>query len=159
MTVRLRPAMPADVPALARIEREAFSDPWDARAFLTLLDTPAVHVTVAERHGELLGYSVVTLVLDEAELSNLAVTGAARGTGLGRLLLEEALRAVRSHGASTVFLEVRESNTVARALYAAAGFVPVGRRPGYYSRPDEDAVVMRWTGAADGVGTVGGAME
>lgn len=145
MTVQLRDGSPDDVPSLVAIEREAFSDPWDARSFRSLLASVAVHVTVAERAGAVVGYAVVTQVLDEAELSNLAVAGSERGQGLGRRLLEEALRGARSRGATTMFLEVRESNLVARQLYESAGFAAVGRRAGYYRRPDEDAIVMRWT--------------
>jgi ribosomal protein S18 acetylase RimI-like enzyme len=54
-----------------------------------------------------------------------------------------------------MFLEVRASNAAARALYASAGFVAVGRRARYYRDPDEDAVVMRWRADAVGLPDVG----
>ena len=144
MTITLRAGGAADVPALVSIEREAFSDAWDARAFQSLLRAPAVRLFVLEERGELIGYAVITIVADEAELANLAVRRDRRGAGLGRRLLDHALAEARAVGAETMFLEVRASNTAARALYASAGFAAVGRRARYYRDPDEDAVVMRW---------------
>ena len=77
------------------------------------------------------------------QLKNVAVAGEARQRGLGKVLVEAALARVRQRGARECFLEVRESNLVARRLYEGLGFASIGRRRRYYSRPVEDALVMR----------------
>ena len=104
--------------------------------------------------GGVVGYVVAWLVVDEAEVANIAVASEARGLGVGARLLDDALDAARRHGATTVYLEVRDSNAAARALYASRGFQQIGRRRHYYRKPVEDALVMRReldAGAPDGV--------
>lgn len=139
----LRPADRADVATLATIERASFSDPWSVRSFEKLLDAAHARVTVVEGPtGTINGFTVVMLAADEAELANLAVAPAHRGEGLGRVLLATAIDQAREAGARTLYLEVRPSNGAARALYASAGFVEVGRRRRYYTAPSEDAIVL-----------------
>jgi ribosomal-protein-alanine N-acetyltransferase len=144
--VVLRPARASDVDALVTIERAAFPDPWDARSFRSVINAPAGRVTVAERAGDVVGYAVVLLAADEAELANLAVAAEARGQGVGRRLLHAVRSAAAAEGAEVMYLEVRESNAPARALYDGAGFTVIGRRRRYYRAPDEDALLMRWQG-------------
>jgi ribosomal-protein-alanine N-acetyltransferase len=144
--VRLRRATPLDVDAIAAIERESFSDPWTRQAFADLAERAArteVFFRVAEVDGALVGYLVGWFVADEGELANVAVAPAARGRGVAAALVDELLAAAAAHAVTAVYLEVRESNTTARALYAARGFEAVGRRRGYYRRPTEDALVLR----------------
>ena len=83
------------------------------------------------------------IVVDEAEIANLAVEPAARRSGAGRLLLDSALGEAAARGVRTVYLEVRESNEAARSLYASRGFDEIGRRRAYYAHPREDALVLR----------------
>jgi ribosomal-protein-alanine N-acetyltransferase len=73
----------------------------------------------------------------------VAVALEERGRGTGRRLIEAALERVRQRGARECFLEVRESNVIARSLYERCGFQAIGRRRSYYTRPVEDALVMR----------------
>jgi ribosomal-protein-alanine N-acetyltransferase len=150
LATELRPARASDISALVRIEAAAFSDPWPASGFRSLLDARTTRMTVAERDGELLGYSVVIVVQDEAELANIAVAEQARGEGIGRQLLTAVLNAARVEGVASMYLEVRESNTAARSLYESLGFAPVGRRRRYYQEPDEDALVLVWRAGAGG---------
>lgn len=82
------------------------------------------------------GFSLSRIVLDEAELLLVAVSPHNRGDGLGAALLARALKDSRNRGASRMFLEVRENNEAARALYHSAGFFDIGRRPNYYSGKD-----------------------
>jgi ribosomal-protein-alanine N-acetyltransferase len=98
---------------------------------------------VAEEAGELVGYAVLWFAANEAELGDIAVLPEERNRGLGRWILEGALREARRRGAEQVYLEVRDSNTDARRLYEKAGFETVGTRPSYYSEPVEDAILMR----------------
>jgi ribosomal-protein-alanine N-acetyltransferase len=134
-----RPARPADLEAIARIEADSFGDPWPADAFRTYLGGCFL---VAEEAGAVLGYLVARTAGDEAEVLDVAVDPAARGRGIGRALLADALRGLRERGARRAYLEVRESNTVALGLYQSLGFRPVGRRRGYYRQPTEDALVL-----------------
>lgn len=148
----VRPATRGDLARIHEIERVAFSDPWSLQSFGDLLANPRVLFAVAERDerggrggglGGVVGYVVAWFVVDEAEVANVAVAPEARGQGVGARLLDEALAVARRHGAASVYLEVRDSNVAARALYASRGFVQIGRRRRYYRRPVEDALVLR----------------
>ena len=146
----LRPARARDVPEVVAIEQGSFADPWSPVSFGGLVGDPRVLFTVLETEGRVAGYSVVWTAADEAELANLAVATSMRGRGLGGRLLDAALRDAHARGAAAMYLEVRESNTAARTLYASRGFEEVGRRRRYYRRPVEDARVLRATLPAAG---------
>lgn len=141
----LRRATMADVAQIAAIETRAFADPWSTQGFASLVEAPEVYLVVSEVAGRVTGYVVARYVADEGEIANLAVAPEARGQGLGAALLDAALREARARGVVMVYLEVRQSNDVARALYASRGFREVGRRKGYYRHPVEDALVLRCT--------------
>ena len=102
---------------------------------------PTVAVTAK---GELAGYLCLKLVLDEAEILDVAVAGAMRGRGVGRLLVESALKQSQRLAAVLVCLEVRVGNREAIALYLRLGFREVGRRKRYY-HDGEDAILMAYT--------------
>ena len=139
---RIRPARPADVPAVVEIERAVFSDPWSANDFRECLaaETPFL---VAGRGPDVAGYAVAHFAADEGEILNLGVATAQRRGGVGRALVERLLEELRDRGVRVVYLEVRESNAAARRLYESLGFAAVGRRARYYRRPVEDAVILR----------------
>jgi ribosomal-protein-alanine N-acetyltransferase len=145
MPATLRPARLADAATLGAIEAEVFPDPWSIEAFRSSIRAPATRVLVAEAGGEILGYAVLFVAADEAEVANIAVAPEARGRGVGRRLLDAMLTHAAEAGAHTAYLEVRVSNAVAQRLYERAGFAVVGRRRRYYQHPDEDALVMRTT--------------
>jgi [ribosomal protein S18]-alanine N-acetyltransferase len=119
-----------------------FSDPWPERDLGDCVRT-GVPFFVADQDGAVIGYVIARLVLDEGEILTLGVTPLRQGRGIGRALVHAMLAHLRRAGVTKVFLEVRESNTVARRLYAALGFADVGRRRAYYRFPTEDAVVLR----------------
>ncbi|PYP75157.1 MAG: ribosomal-protein-alanine N-acetyltransferase [Gemmatimonadetes bacterium] len=153
--LHIRRAVRADLAEMLRIERASFVDPWTEESFVTALALERMHVLVAvpedeRQRGEgrdgasgLLGYVVALVVGLEAEIADLAVAPEARRRGIGRALLERALAVLWETGVRTLFLEVRESNHAARTLYQSSGFRSVGRRPGYYRSPPEDALVLR----------------
>lgn len=120
---------------LAEVHATAFERPWDAAAFASLLGQVGV-VTL----GDADGFILIRTVLDEAEILTLAVRPEARRRGQGRVLVQAAARTARAMGAQRLHLEVAEDNAAAVALYAAAGFEPSGRRPGYYAREGGPAV-------------------
>ena len=123
-----------------------FADPWSTEDFRDCLTSDA-HFLVVEASGSgggaIAGYVVALDAADEGEILNLAVAPAGRRNGLGRTLVQHILEALTARGVRQVYLEVRESNAPARALYAAQGFKEVGRRTQYYRRPVEDAIVLR----------------
>lgn len=127
---------------MAALHAAAFTTPrpWSQVEFEDLLANPLVFA-LHEPGGFLLG----RVVAGEAELLTVAVAPDQRCAGLGHRLVTAFLAEVTRRGGESAFLEVAESNVAARALYAASGFQPVGRRRAYYHRPDgtaEDALIL-----------------
>jgi ribosomal-protein-alanine N-acetyltransferase len=91
----------------------------------------------------LLGFLVARHLAPEWELENLVVAPTIRRKGLGKRLLDGLLAHADGTNSDAVFLEVRESNASARALYESAGFAQTGRRKSYYAEPQEDAILYR----------------
>lgn len=138
-------ATAADLSSVANIEQSAFSDPWPRQSFVELVDNSSAFFGVARAAGgrSAVGYVVAWFVLDEAEIANLAVRPDNWGQQIGAALLDAALQEAMKRGVRTVFLEMRDSNSRARRLYASRGFTEFGRRRKYYQRPDEDAVLWQ----------------
>jgi [ribosomal protein S18]-alanine N-acetyltransferase len=124
------------------IERSVFADPWSANDFAECVSTGVLFL-VADERGAVAGYVVARSARDEGEILNLGVAAAQRRRGIGRGLVERALALLEERGVQAVYLEVRESNAVARGLYRSLGFAEVGRRGRYYDHPIEDAVILR----------------
>ncbi len=144
---RIRPANRDDAPGIAEAERICFSDPWSEDGLASLFDNSTGVALICESQGlvlRLAGYVFARVIAGEAEILNIAVLPGFRRAGLGSGLLSSALDDLRSRGASSVFLEVRESNEEAKRLYGARGFRPVGVRTDYYRKPRENALVMRF---------------
>jgi [ribosomal protein S18]-alanine N-acetyltransferase len=140
---RIRPAALADLAALVAIERRCFSDPWSEAAFREALSTELTFALVVDSGRRPAGYFIGREAAGSGEILNLAVAPEFRRRGIGGALLEEGLAAFRRRRTSEVFLEVRESNHSAQALYLARGFRPVGQRAAYYRNPRENALVLR----------------
>ena len=141
--VRIRRMAQADVVAVVGIESDAFTSPWSAETFTSLLERPGLELLVMEHPKEgVIGYAVLWCIMDQGELANVAVTPRMRGRGLGRHLLASVLDLARERGIETMFLEVRASNQRAHDLYRRFGFTDVGRRKAYYEHPREDALIM-----------------
>jgi ribosomal-protein-alanine N-acetyltransferase len=133
-----------DLTAIHAIEVTSFADPWALEGFRDMLEHPRAKLLVVEgADAMVVGYAVAWFVADESEIANFAVAPSARRMGIGGRLLDRIIDAASTFGAATVFLEVRESNVAAQSLYASRGFAVAGRRPKYYRRPEEDALVMR----------------
>lgn len=128
---------------VAALERVCFpQDPWSPEIFLAALDTPSTAILLAQDEGgAILGYAVLSVVLDEGNLDNIAVAPGARRRGVADALLSAITGFGREHLAQ-LMLEVRASNTPAITLYEKHGFAAVGRRKNYYESPREDAVLM-----------------
>ena len=129
-----------DSPAVEKIERLSFSDPWSLSMIEDCFLNPAFYGYVDEQDGVISGY-VGVICAGDAEIALIAVDPSKRRSGIGKALLERAVTSAFDGGAENVFLEVRESNAPARALYGGAGFVSIAVRKKYYG-DGEDAVVM-----------------
>jgi ribosomal-protein-alanine N-acetyltransferase len=134
---------PADLDEVLAIERVSFSMPWSRGAFLYEMEQNQVaRCYVIRDEGHVVGYVCLWEVADELHITNIAVHPSARRRGIGRRLLGNMLDDARQRALRLVVLEVRPSNTEARALYESFGFRVVGRRRGYYYDTGEDALVM-----------------
>ena len=132
-----------DVPTVAAIEMESFPDPWPPEAFTEILSVATRLSLVAEVPGSgVVGYLLAQRVASELQIHNVAVTQAHRRKGHGRKLLREAERIGSEGGAEHALLDVRESNTVALALYRSFGYRMISRRRSYYRLPACDALVL-----------------
>jgi ribosomal-protein-alanine N-acetyltransferase len=141
-------ATPDDLDALAAVHAEAFERPWSATD-LQVLTAAEGAVALADEHR--LGFILIRVVADEAEILTLAVSAKARRQGLGRRLVMAGAQAAAARGARALFLEVAADNAAAIALYRTSGFVETGRRKGYYPRhgaPAADALVFSLSLAA-----------
>jgi [ribosomal protein S18]-alanine N-acetyltransferase len=143
-----RPMQEGDIKRVHAIDRASFPVPWPAGSYLyEVRDNDASICLVAETeledgHHEVVGMVVVWMIVDEAHIATFAVDPRYRRNGIGRLLLEDALREAIKQGATSSTLEVRAGNIPAQALYRAFGFDVVGRRHAYYKDNSEDAILM-----------------
>ena len=127
---------------MAALENESPS-PWTVAQIAALPEQKQYRPRLCRAaDGELLGWSCLLLAADEAELLKIAVAPTRRRHGIGRALVADAAVGAIQAGARRLFLEVRERNQAARALYANAGFTETGRRKGYYHQPPDDALVL-----------------
>ncbi|MBU3694138.1 MAG: GNAT family N-acetyltransferase [Rhodocyclaceae bacterium] len=158
--MQIRPALSEDAPRLARLAAHAGTR-WSEADFAGSLGgtargwvveaapaapLPADPLLAAALRPALAAAILVQPAPDDWEVLDLAVAPACRRQGLAKWLLAQAGAAARAGGAQRLLLEVREGNARARAVYVAAGFAQIARRPGYYAagadRPIEDAIVM-----------------
>ncbi|MCO4772189.1 MAG: ribosomal protein S18-alanine N-acetyltransferase [Deltaproteobacteria bacterium] len=138
----LREAGPSDLDAVVRVDVRSFTRHWPAKEFANHLEDPLVRIWLCEDSTGPLGYVHIRVIVDEAELLNVAVDPSARRRGVARRLLGHAQTHAREAGAERMFLEVRRDNEAALALYRRAGWEQVGIRKRYYSEDGADAVVM-----------------
>jgi ribosomal-protein-alanine N-acetyltransferase len=127
-------------------ESSAQAPRWSRTAYAAALDAagePRRIALIAHRsNNAIAGFAISLIVGSEAELETIVVAPEWKRQGVGRALLLELAAALREHGVTKVLLEVRDSNRAARQLYRSNGFEESGRRPGYYTDPKEDAVLM-----------------
>lgn len=142
-TAKIRPFRPDDAGSAAQILQECpQAASWPRASHEKLIGQSGVVAFVWEADSLVTGFLVARQVADQAEVLNMAVRAKSRRSGQGSALLLAAFEEFQRREVSRVFLEVRESNTVAIAFYRKHGFIPAGRRRGYYRNPQEDAVLM-----------------
>ncbi|WP_429845017.1 ribosomal protein S18-alanine N-acetyltransferase [Brevibacillus sp. FIR094] len=135
--------MMQDVGAVAELERLAFTTPWPHDAFVNeLTRNPNARYVVVAHQNRIIAYCGMWIVIDEAHITNIAVHPLYRGKKVGLALMIKMMGVAKMQGAHSMTLEVRPSNTVARNMYIKLGFKEHGRRKGYYSDNNEDAIIM-----------------
>ncbi len=141
----IRPATAEDIHSLMQLAGETpTAAHWTEKQFEAALRSgpPKRAILVLDCDG-VQGFTVGAEVAGEWELENIVVAAAYQRRGLGRKLLKALMSRVEEEKGICIFLEVRESNSNARALYESLGFEPTGTRPGYYHNPVENAVLYR----------------
>ena len=131
------------VSQVAELEKLCFSAPWSANSIAHELTTDYSFWLVAEDDGTVVGYIGSQIAFPEADVMNVAVRPEYRRRGVGQILVEALSTHLRNIDCESLTLEVRASNAPAIALYEKLGFAQVGRRPGYYRNPKEDALILR----------------
>ena len=136
------------LPEVLRVEKRAYVHPWNELNFADSLRSgyqAQLLIGGASDPRELIGYFVAMKGVDEVHLLNITVDPAYQRQGWAHVMLDALALWARGQGAQWVWLEVRQSNAPARALYERYGFAQVGLRKGYYPAGHfqrEDAVVM-----------------
>ncbi len=138
----ISPMMKQDTYSIAEIEKESFSSPWSQAALESELSNESALFFVARDSDEVLGYIGMHTVLDECYIANIAVGEKYRRRTVAMKLLLYSIEKARERNCSFISLEVRVSNTPAIALYEKFGFVSMGERKDFYSKPKENALIM-----------------
>ena len=128
---------------VAELEAKCFSEPWSEKSLEMLIDGRGV-AFVAMIDGNFAGYGGMMTVLDEGQITNIAVSPEARRLGIGRELVSALQNYAKENTFSLLSLEVRESNLPAISLYESCGWKKQGIRKGFYRFPSESAVIMTW---------------
>ena len=134
----------SDSPEIARIERSCFDDAWSEASVLSHLEAKhALTLVAKDEDGQLLGYISASLLAPEAEIYRVATLPMHRRCKIGSRLLRAFIEEAEKEGCETLFLEVRASNTAAKALYFSHGFRMLTQRKNYYKNPKEDALILQ----------------
>lgn len=131
-----------DLAVVSEIEKMCFTMPWSRDGFEAALSMQGNVFIVYEKNDEILGYCGYYGVLDEAEITNVAVHPDMRNRGIGRDMVSALLSKANKAGIKRVLLEVRESNDLAIHLYEELGFKKLGIRKDFYEQPRENAYIM-----------------
>lgn len=137
----LVPTTSEHIESIALLESLCFSLPESKQSLeQSLLSDMAMYYTAFYK-GSFVGYITSYVSLDTADILSVAVSTEHRKMGIGRRILDGFIACCKERGLAKITLEVRQSNTPAIRLYEAVGFVRVGLRKGYYTKPKEDAVL------------------
>lgn len=127
---------------VAELERLCFAEPWSQQSLALLLQNANLGVVALNEDGAPIGYGGLLTVLDEGQITNIAVHPDHRSKGVGKAILKEIICESKKRGIRDLSLEVRQSNLPAKALYQSHGFEIAGVRKGFYRHPTEDGLVM-----------------
>lgn len=142
MGYTLRPIIESDLGDILSIARDRFLDPWSLDNFIYSMNSDLQYSYVAIDNDLIVGYVILSVIADEAELLDIAVLAEYEGKGVASLMLKSALEYATCQGAAKCFLEVRDNNEAAILLYKHYGFEDLYIRKNYYPLYCADAIVM-----------------
>lgn len=142
--IAIREMQKTDLEQVAQIEKKCFSEPWSVTGFSSSLESKDTLYMVAVEEEQIVGYCGCLQSFEEADVTNVAVKEECRKRGIAGKMLQELMLLGKQRGIQRFTLEVRVSNLGAIHLYEKLGFVSVGIRKNFYSKPTEDARIM-WT--------------
>ncbi len=131
-----------DSESVYEISKICFPLPWSLEAIKGEADNEFAHYVVAVCSGQVVGFGGMWILLDEADITNIAVHPDFQGQQVGSRIVEGLIKICISKNVSDITLEVRISNVVAQKLYKKYGFVEEGIRKKFYENNNEDAVIM-----------------
>ena len=143
-TTYIREMTESDIQEIAELEKECFSEPWSEDSLKDELTNETARFYVLRDNEKLLGYIGANNICGEVYITNVAVSGACRGKGYGKKLVNHLLKQSELEKALFVTLEVRESNENAISLYEKCGFKKIGERKNFYSKPTENALIYTY---------------
>lgn len=145
-TIKIQPMRQTDIDDVIAVEAAAYGDHhWSRESFFNELSNElAKYYCAFDESGKLIGYAGSWHILEEAHLTNIAVSPDFRRKKIGESLLLSVINDCLKEGVKYITLEVRVSNTSAINLYEKYGFKSLGTRKGYYQNNNEDALIM-WT--------------
>lgn len=146
LTVKIRPMKKSDIDDVVAIEAKAYGEHhWSKESFYNELSNDlARYYSVYNENDELIAYSGCWQILEEAHITNIAVSPEYKRKHIGEALLITIIDECYRNMAKYITLEVRVSNNPAISLYEKYGFKSLGSRKGYYQDNNEDALIM-WT--------------
>lgn len=131
-----------DASQLSDLDNICFSVPWSLRQFQNEAKNPMAHYVIAKIDGVIVGYAGYWKVIDEGQITNVAVLPQYRRKGIARTIIKKLINDAKEDGIKKLSLEVRCSNEAAISLYGSFGFIKVGDRKNYYHNPLEDALLF-----------------
>ena len=141
--ITIQPMKKEDISMVVTLEENTFSTPWSYEALEGGGVKDNYYFLVAKQENIVVGYVGMYVVLQEGDITNIAVAKEVQGQGIGTKLLKELLEVAKKHGTETINLEVRVSNESAISLYKKHGFEIIGRRKNFYTKPEEDGYLMQ----------------
>lgn len=139
---QIREMTAMDVHGVAAVEQDVFTTAWSAEMFAEEMNNELTTYLLVCMDEEIIGFAGFWLVVDEAQVTNIAIKQDWQSRGYGRVLVNSLMQSAKKKGAGSISLEVRVSNKRALKLYAKLGFKKVGIRPGYYQDNGENAILM-----------------
>lgn len=124
------------------IEKSVFSVSWSSDSIKEAMEMPDNVYIVCEEDGRIAGYCGMWTVLGEGNIVSVAVGKEYRNRGIAKEMMDELIKRGLDKNVDVFFLEVRQSNEIAKHLYEISGFKNIGVRKNFYEKPREDACVM-----------------
>ena len=146
MEISLHKMTNEDVDDILHISKLSFPISWSRKSIESELSNKLAHYSIAKIKDKIVGFGGMWTIVDESQITNIAVHPHYRGNGIASLILNELINVCENKKVTGLTLEVRKSNNIAQNLYKKFGFIHEGIRPKYYEDNGEDAFLMwkRW---------------